>query len=433
MKPFTTPPWVSRTTLTVGILVMTALGPVALAGERGDSGLPPGPGNPLADLQRQINELSGRLSALEESSQSLMVTVNCAAGERITDVQDRVANFVPRVTIIVDGICRESVSIWRDRITLQGKSVGDGLEAPSPTDTVLTLDGSHRTRLSQLALVGGSTGLKGQGGATFSAVDLHISGTGYGILVEQNVAGSLRNTVVENGGKTGILAQMGATLWVNGGLIENNALFGVMADKGGQVFLSNGAVVRNSGFIGVMAQSGGSINIINGATVEASGSFGASAGPGGSIYVSGPNSLITATGPLKPALVAGNGGAVWLMNGARVANNFGGGVLGFNGGSVNITNGAIVENNTGHGLELSLGSSGMLTSGSIIRGNTGDGIHLNDVSVVGFAPPEEGGQIILNNGGYGIFCAPPPAVAQFTGPATITGNGLGATNCPGPR
>jgi len=48
-----------------GILTLSAVTTAALAASRGNSGLPPGPGNPLASLQQQINQLQQRVGALE--------------------------------------------------------------------------------------------------------------------------------------------------------------------------------------------------------------------------------------------------------------------------------------------------------------------------------------------------------------------------------
>jgi hypothetical protein len=48
-----------------GLLTLSAGTTVALAASRGNSGLPPGPGNPLAALQQQINQLQQRVGALE--------------------------------------------------------------------------------------------------------------------------------------------------------------------------------------------------------------------------------------------------------------------------------------------------------------------------------------------------------------------------------
>lgn len=54
--------------LTCGVLAVYAVAPEAFAVVRGRSGLPPGPGNPLAALQKEINVLNQRVGALEASA-----------------------------------------------------------------------------------------------------------------------------------------------------------------------------------------------------------------------------------------------------------------------------------------------------------------------------------------------------------------------------
>jgi hypothetical protein len=88
---------------------------------------------------------------------------------------------------------------------------------------------------------------------------------------------------------------------------------------------------------------------------------------------------------------------------------------------------ATIENNPGDGVVVNGGSNLNLTGGVIIQGNSGNGISLNDTSVALFSEPNQ----IINNGGFGITCAPPPSVAQISGNiGTVSGNTLGQINCP---
>lgn len=54
--------------LICGVLAVSVVAPMAFAASRGNSGLPPGPGNPLAALQQQINALNQRVGALEAAA-----------------------------------------------------------------------------------------------------------------------------------------------------------------------------------------------------------------------------------------------------------------------------------------------------------------------------------------------------------------------------
>jgi hypothetical protein len=131
--------------------------------------------------------------------------------------------------------------------------------------------------------------------------------------------------------------------------------------------------------------------------------------------------------------LAADGDAVQLNGGAKVAGNFGGGVLGSNGSSIGIVNGAIVDVNIGAGVLLQGGSTLFVQNQVVISGNTGDGITILDTGVATFGDPNQGKVQIINNGGFGVTCELAPAVAQTTGLSfhTVTGNTLGGTNCPG--
>jgi hypothetical protein len=60
-----------------GLVATGGISTPAFAGNRGNSGLPPGPGNPLAALQQQINQLQQRVGALEAlANQPELVWIN---------------------------------------------------------------------------------------------------------------------------------------------------------------------------------------------------------------------------------------------------------------------------------------------------------------------------------------------------------------------
>lgn len=372
------------------------------------------PTGPVSDLEQRIAEL-------EALSQPLNLTVNCADGETVADALAQAASTIGRVTITIVGVCTESVTITRNDVTLQGASPGDGLQAPSLGSTILRLIGGHITRLNQLTLTGGGVGLQALGGAFFSASDLHITGaSNAGIVVVTNASGTLRNSTVENC-RRGIDAREGGSLIVDASLIDKSTSFGVHLEPGGTVTLVNGTVVRGSGGFGAFV-NGGSLEII-GATVEGSVQDGVVVESSGSALIKS-GSLIQNNGGF--GLVAHNSGAIRLSDGARVANNLGSGILGFNGGGVFISNGAIVEFNTGAGVELSGGSSARIDNGSIIQGNNLDGVHLSDTSVATFQDAQ-----VINNGGVGIACDLPPAVAQIhLFNTTVSGNGNDTIACP---
>jgi hypothetical protein len=347
------------------------------------------------------------------------ITVDCAAGEKVSDALAQSAN-APSVTITIKGTCTEAVVINRDDVMLKSFAPGDGLQAPSADATVLALFAAHRTRLQQLTLRGGSTGLAAFGGSIFSAADLHVaSATQNAVTVGTGATGNLGNPTIEDSG-TG-LNVFGGNLSAFGGTISGSVT-GVNAGNGGAVTLTGGLVLSDSSFHGVVAGPGGSV-AINGATVRNSGNTGAYAF-GGSISVFGDASVIQ--GSTFAGLSAEDGGSASLAGGARSANN-GAGVVA-TGGALLIQDGAIVENNTGGGVMIFAASSLRMRGGAIIRGNGSHGIHASDTSVASFG---DGTTQIVDNDGWGIVCDSAPSVALISGnPGTVTGNTSGQVSCP---
>ena len=80
------------------------------------------------------------------------VTVDCTTGGSINQVLQQNQNSEAPLTINIKGTCVESVNVHRDNVTLQAVSPGDGIQAPSPNDPALVLDGSRNVFLGQLTL-----------------------------------------------------------------------------------------------------------------------------------------------------------------------------------------------------------------------------------------------------------------------------------------
>ena len=365
----------------------------------------------------------------EVTSQPLNMTVNCGGGETVANALARGATTTNRLTITVVGVCQESVTVSRDGITLQGAAVGDGLSAPTPTSTILSVMG-QRINLNQLTLTGGAQGISAFRGAAFVASNIHVTGfSGSGIALTQGAAASLSNSTIENGGvnATGVSIFTNASLTMVGGFIQNNFI-GINAGGGGSAQLNNGATIRGHSFIGGLATSGGSIQLNNSIT-ENNGGQGLHAFTGGTVWLSGSSAVSrnnSGTG------IIAQGGAAIVTAGARVANN-NAGVHADNSGSVMLQSGAIVENNTGFGVYATGGGSVAMQDQVIVRGNTGDGVRLRDTTVLQFMSP--GGSQIVNNGGAGVACDPAPAVAMVAGSmnlvtVTVSGNSAAQIACP---
>lgn len=348
-------------------------------------------------------------------------TVDCSAGETVSGALAQ-TSAAPSVTITIRGTCAESIFLRRDNVTLQGAMPADGLSAPGPGGVVLSLNGAQRTQLRNMKITGGSSGIWAVEGARFSTFNLSVHGfSNTGILVGTNSVANLSNTTV-TGGKGGVDVGEGATATINGGTISGARFFNVHARGGASVSLGGGALVTGSGFHGAQADTGGSITV-GAATIQDSAGTGLFAFQGGSVAAFN-GSLIKDN---RQGGVGANAG-VAQISGGRVSGNSPMGTLAYNGGALTIQDGAVVEDNTGSGVQLGVAST-LAVQQATIRRNTGHGISANDTSVIGGQ-----GNEIVDNGGWGVWCQGPPAVAMIStapgGLGNISGNAAGDENCP---
>jgi len=97
--------------------------------------------------------------------------------------------------------------------------------------------------------------------------------------------------------------------------------------------------------------------------------------------------------------------------------------------TLSVGQGSVLERN--HFGINAVGGSTVSVGNVEILNNSSDGIRLSDTSVAAaFGSP-----FIHNNGGYGVLCAPPPAVAQLATPdfGTVRDNESGDITCPKPE
>jgi hypothetical protein len=331
------------------------VGPAGPAGSPGAPG-PAGPPGPATDIS------------------PLTVFVDCGAGQTVTAALAQAANR-RAVTIVISGVCTESVTIARDDVTLIGASPVDGLQAPASGASPVAVVGGQRVNLRQVTLQGGQFGLSLRLGAVVMATDVRITGAQTGIYISEGSVRLLRST------------------------IEDSVGTNVSVSVGGHVLLLS-SVVRNAGFHGLDV-NGGSTELDD-TTVEQNGAAGVIALTGGRVVVR--NSTILG----NPEAGISLHGASVRVDGGQIANNrFG--IAGW-GGTVELV-GTTIENNEMSGVQVSGGSRINIQGRTIIRGNRDFGIRLGDTSVVGSDNSEEA-QITGN--GTGVFCAPAPAVAQIT-------------------
>lgn len=363
-------------------------------------------------LAAQVATLQQQVAALQSASQPLTLTVNCGAGQTVGAALAQAQSHSGPVNIIISGTCTEQVTVNRDDVTLQGNTPTDGLKFLSSPSSgpVLALDG-QRIKVANLTVSGGTFGIYATHGASVNVFSVDVSGAA----------------------NVGINAANSATANVNNSKIHGNQTFGVSAVYGGSLIVIGSSVTGN-GFHGAYASIFGVLSLRQD-TIEGNGGTGVLAWLGGVAEIQG----CTIQGNVKSGASAISNGTVWLDGGTVVSGNQGGA---YAWGSTLQLGAVTIQANNGDGVVLIAGSSLQLNganSPSVIINNSGNGITAQDTSALG--TNDQTGIRISGNGGWGVFCSPPPAVAQITaGPAagsfSLTGtsvfnNHQGQISCPG--
>ena len=351
------------------------------------------------------------------------VRVNCAAGQTIGAALAAAPVNLP-LTVNVSGTCTEAVRIARDNVSLIGAGPGAGITAPDPSADPVIVTASQIS-LAGLTLTGGSTGiltsLPDRGSASFTASSLQINGADTGVALSPGTTGALTNVTVDHPGGHGgggVVVGAGASLEARR-LTISNAGNEALNVNGGQATVSGSAITSGSGE-GVEVWGGGNLTLTN-TSIEHT-HFAVHATSGGTVVLQ--DSTITSNG----GGVRAEGATAEIEN-STVTGNGDNGVESMDGGRVRIA-GSQIENNNGDGVRILGGSVATFSDTSdVISGNAGNGISVHDTSIAIFSPGDT--SQIINNGGWGLFCAGPPSVALITAtPGTVSGNAAGQDNCP---
>jgi hypothetical protein len=350
-------------------------------------------------LQGKVSDLEGRVAALEAGGAPVERLVNCGAGETVAAALALGARTWGPLTITIVGTCREAVVIARDDTTLRGASAGDGLDGTTLGQDLVEV-AAQRVALRQLTLRTHQIALRARPGAALEARDLDIDGADFGVYLDAGAIATVTNATIRNSVNSQVMTQ-GANLRLEGCLIEDGGS-GVSVG-GGTASIWNCTIRRHSTW-------------------------------GVSIYDNANASVFESE-------IRGNSSGVYMTTGASgmlgagvtVAGNRAFGIQERDGSVLYLGGGLSIQDNPQGGVWVT-GGSFVLPLAVTIQNNGGSGIYLGDTSVAG-SWNASNEPIIRNNSGWGIACAGEPAVAQVqpTGypVGTVTGNTLGASNCPG--
>lgn len=321
--------------------------------------------NPLSNLQEQIDELQDQIHSLQETHQPVELTVDCAAGDTVTDALNSIAGSDAPAIINIVGICTETILVERDDVTIRGSSASDGFQAPAPdvSQTVVVERGASRVRLENLSITGGVNGIGVLHNSSVEADGLEISGVA----------------------STAVIAVLGSSAFVSNSYLHNDAV-GVVGAISAHVSLSN-TLIENNDF-GAIAASGGSVSIrpipLQGKDFHEN------------------TALTNVIRNNIIGVIAQNGGSVY-MTGSTVEDNSFTGMLALAGGNFEFA-----------------GPDGNLNQ---IRNNGFHGVFLRENSNASF---DDVNYSITGNGGFGIACEAGTAYVLLTGlPGSVTGNALG--------
>ncbi len=138
-----------------------------------------------------------------------IVEVDCTDGDSI---QDAVDDANGPTTIMVEGECNETITIVKDDIEIAGEGLAStSIVGPGDGDVIL-VDGARRVVIRDLAVTGGSTGIKVRRGAAVTLEDVRVHGnSSIGVFVDDAGWAHLKNSIVEdNDGEAGLLVLRGA-------------------------------------------------------------------------------------------------------------------------------------------------------------------------------------------------------------------------------
>lgn len=350
-------------------------------------------------IQAQGNRIAALEAALRRAFQPQSVFVDCAAGQSVNAALAQTVGRSAPLDIRVAGTCIEAVEIRRDDVTLRGVNPGDGIQAPSQEVSALALNG-QRLGVTHVTIRGG-LGLTVGGGGAATAENVLVTDARTGLNVTVNSHLRVRTSVIENG-ELGALVGRDSFLWASDTTFRNNARGFEVAD--GAVQFVRGILEGNNAGTGISARGGSQVSL--GDVTIRNHSFGVV--------------LQSATLAARASVMANNTiGALSMSNGSTAS----------------LDGGTIVEDNNA-GVYV-VGGSSIALGEVTIRRNQRFGIRLADVSVVAGGA----GSTITANSGWGVLCAPAPAVPQisegvpdggFSLTATnVFGNIAGQINCPG--
>ncbi len=335
-------------------------------------------------------------------------TVTCGTDTVMSKINEAGPGVAP-VTITINGSCEEDVVITRSDTTLAAGTAGSGVRS-------VQVNGAKGAVLLHLTLTGG--GVSATNGGAFVAEQITVVGAQTAVAVDFGGTGRLYQPTL-GCTQSCVAAGNGGSLAIDGGTLQSTtSAGGATVATGGSIQFVNGTVIDGMG-LAVYVSPGGTV-ALSGATIRNSTSN--TIINSGFLQMFGTD-LVNNAG----FGVAVEPGGHAMINGGHISGSALAGIS-LRGGVLDIE-GTVVSGNQAGGIQARNNSS-MLVRGVTVENNGQDGIQLGDIAFMEVS----GGTTsnVRNNAGYGLVCAPAPAVAHyqvFGGMLSVSGNAGGQINC----
>lgn len=225
-------------------------------------------GQPFQQLQQQIDDLQGQVTALQEQISGMQgaitVTVNCAS-ESITNVLNTYKVNPGPLTINVNGTCVENVVINRNNVTI----IGGTLKAQSTSVPAFLVEGYTGIMVNGTnivsaiypnipgPLVGGGLGVEIALNATVQMTSVAIASFDQGVSVNEEGVLNIDNSSITNTGNGMLVARSAIARFANMQMTNNG--IGLEAREQGRLHLGSTNITTSisGGTTGILLRRGG--------------------------------------------------------------------------------------------------------------------------------------------------------------------------------
>lgn len=278
-------------------------------------------GNPFGGIQDQLDQQQAHIdqqqvqldlqqaqieSLLSSTNDQVEFGVDCFAGDTITEVLDDQSGSTAPITILISGVCNESVDVVRDNIALIGVSSGAGITSISDSAAVTVSNGASGVSIDNLTINGGAasidpfsaTALLCTEGAEAEISNSTFSRTsGVAIRLFRGSVCSFTDSVAENS-TFGLIVGSDSHAQLVDFTSRWNSARGINVGAGGYIRFSDegaiGNVVNDNGNLGMFVGYGAIVAVEN-LSIENHSNVGAAVSSGGTLLLSGRGAELRVT------------------------------------------------------------------------------------------------------------------------------------------